>query len=234
MIALILLRLVLAQIMITLDAPVTITLKGDAQPIDLIYWAGAGDQITIIARSLESEPIDVTLEILQENKRIAFNDDHQTTLPGLNAHDAAVENLIFPQASDYIIRVNSFNGAQSGHVEILVEAIPLAAPCEMPIQKGQLRRNGQFSCILSIDRDSGITITVRDIAGTLDPVLMVLDGNSSRTAYNDDHQSLNLELNTLDSQITDFMLSSGDLYTVQVTDFSGAAGAFELTFEVIP
>lgn len=229
-----LLWLMFLQILAVSDTPLIVTLNGDARPADVVYHADEGEQITIIARSLADEPIDVTLEILQDNQRVAFNDDHHSSRASLGAQDAVIANLVFTAADDYTIRVNSFNGAQRGDVEIFVESIPLAAPCELPLQIGELGRNGRFSCLLSVNSDSSFTITVRDISGTLDPVVMVLDARSARAAYNDDHGTTNLSLNTLDAQISNLVLSRDETYTVQVTDFSGAAGKFELTFAVMP
>jgi hypothetical protein len=234
MIWLILLGFILGQIGVTPDTPIIITLNGDARPADLVYQADVDEQITIVAHSLGDEPIDVTLEVLQDEQRLAFNDDHQTEREGLSAQDSVIENLVFSGAGDYTIRLNSFNGAQSGDIKVIIESIPLAAPCEMPIQSGELTRNGQFSCTLSVNSDSAITINLHDISGTLDPVLRLLDEHLTQAAYNDDHASANFALNTLDSQISDFALSGGARYTVQVTDFSGAAGTFELAFEITP
>ncbi len=237
MIWLILLRFILGQISVTPDVPTIITLNGDARPVDVVYQAEDGEQITIVAHSLADEPIDVTLEILQDHQRLAFNDDHQTEREGLSTQDSVIENLVFSAAGDYIIRVNSFNGAQSGDIEVVIESIPTSVPCEMPIQSGELTRNGQFSCTLSVDSESAITISARDTSSTLDPVLTlleVLDEQLTRAAYNDDHTTSDFSLNTLDAQISDFVLSAGIVYEVQVNDFSGAAGTFELTFEIMP
>ena len=234
MIWLILLRLIFEQVFVTPDMPVTVTLHGDARPADLVYSAAEGEQITVIARSLRDEPMDVTLEILRDEQRVAFNDDQGTEREGLSAQDSAIENLVLTSSGDYTIRVNSFNGAQSGDIEVTIEQIPLAEPCEMPIQVGELARNGVFSCTLSADSNETVTMIARDTSGTLDPVLTVLDYASARVAYNDDHTGIHLSLNTLDSQINDFALSAGETYTVQVTDFSGAAGTFELAFEITP
>lgn len=234
MIWLILLRLMLSQILITADAPAIVTLNGDAHPVDLVYQAHAGEEVAIIARGLESEPIDVTLEILQGNQRLAYNDDHRSLRSGLNAQDSVIENLVFSAAGDYTIRINSFNGAQSGDIEVVIESFPTTVPCDLPIQVGELARNGRFSCTLSVESDSAITISLRDTSGTLDPVLTLLDERLTQAAYNDDHASLDFSLNTLDSKISDFSLSGGKLYIVQVTDFSGAAGTFDLAFEIMP
>lgn len=234
MIWLILLRLIFEQVFVTSGMPTIVTLNGDARPVNLVYSAAEGEQITVIARSLDDEPIDITLEILKDEQRIAFNDDQNTDREGLSTQDSAIENLVLATAGDYTIRVNSFNGAQSGDIEVTIEQIPLAEPCEMPLQVGKLARNGSFFCTFTVDSGTKMTITARDISGTLDPVLTVLDSRSERVAYNDDHSSVNLTLNTLDAQISDLTLSAGESYTVQVIDFSGAAGTFELSFEITP
>lgn len=228
---LILLRFLFAQTALLPDVPITISLSGDAHPVDLVYQADGGEQINISARSMASEPIDTTLEILRDNQRLAFNDDHKTSRSGLSRLDSEIENFVFPAAGDYTIRINSFNGAQGGAVEIYIESIPLIAPCEMPLQAGQLEANGHFSCTLSVDLDSIVTVSVRDTSATLDPRLILLDDNLTQVAYNDDHASVDFSLNTLDSQIRDFKLAAGEQYIVQVSDFSGAAGIFELIFE---
>jgi len=234
MIWLIFLKFFFAQTFGVLDTPLTVTLNGDAQPVDVVYRASEGEQVSVTAHSLGSESIDVTLEILRDNQRLAFNDDHQTEREGLGAQDSVIENFVFPTAGDYIIRVNSFNGAQNGDIEVTIESIPLNPPCQTPLQGGEVARNGEFTCTLSLDSDSAVTISVRDTSGTLDPVLTILNEDSTQAAYNDDHDTENFVLNTLDSQVSDFALSGGENYVVRVADFSGAAGTFELRFTITP
>jgi hypothetical protein len=220
----------LAQV--TPGNPVTITLNGDSQPVDVVYNAGADEQITVIAHSIAE--IDVTLGILLDNQRLAFNDDHGTDRADLRAQDAAIENLVLPGAGTYTIRVNSFNGVQTGEVEIGVESAPVIAACQLPTQVVKFRPDSSFNCTLSATSDTTMTITARDLSGTLDPVLSLLDSTSNRVAYNDDHSTASLSLDTLDAQISNVTLKAGEIYTIRVTDFSGETGIFELQLDIAP
>ena len=212
--------------------PLTITLTAGAGPVDMTYNAAPDEVLTVTARSTPAEPIDVTLEILLDDERITFNDDHRTTLENLTPQDSAVTNLIINEAGDYTLRIHSFSGAQSGDVEVLVRSSLLVEACETPAQTVELLPHRAFTCLLDLEVGQTVTLTARDTSGTLDPVLTLLDADGTLLARNDDHASADLTLNVLDAQIADYEVEEAGTYRVRVSDFGGAAGTLELLIEI--
>ncbi len=217
---------------LTAEAPVTIMLTAGAGPVDMIYTAAPDEVLTVTARSRAAEPIDVTLELLLDHQRIAFNDDHRTELSDLAAQDSAITGLQLNEAGDYTLRIHSFSGAQSGEVEVQVQSTPLVAPCETPAQTVDLSPNRAFTCLLDVQAGQTLTLTAQDTSGTLDPVLALLDSDGAQMVINNDHGSDDLTLNVLDAQIVSFIIAEAGTYTVRVSDFGGAGGLLALVTEI--
>lgn len=230
----ILLWLTLAQTFIIPGEPVIITLAGDARPVDLLYHSAGGERITVTARSLAAEPIDGILEILLDERRIAFNDDHRSDFPDLAERDAAIFDLAMPSAGVLTIRVNSFSGAQAGDVEVVLSAQRIVQECSMPMTDGMLRANDRFGCTIRLDAGQTVTLIARDTSGTLDPALALRAESGQQIAFNDDHDTYDLSLNTLDAKIDAASIQNTGIYTIEVTDFSGMAGRFKLTITITP
>lgn len=222
----------LQPVIVTSETPITVTLTAGAGPVDVIYAAAPDEVLTITARSTAAEPIDVTLEVLLDDDRIAFNDDHLTEMDELAPQDSAITGLIIHEAGDYTLRIHSFSGAQSGEVEVLVESKPLVAECEAPTQSVELLPHRAFTCLLDLQAGQTVTLIARDTSGTLDPILALLDEDRALLARNDDHNSPDLTLNVLDAQITGYEVEETGTYTVRVSDFGGAAGTLELHIEI--
>lgn len=212
--------------------PVSVMLSAGAGPTDVIYTAAPGEVVTVTARSNAEEPIDVTLEILRENERIAFNDDHRTNLELLAPLDSAISGLLLEETGSYTLRIHSFSGAQSGEVEVLVQSEPLIQPCVTPAQAVELAAHQPFVCLLDLQAGQTVALTARDTSSTLDPVLALLDADDVLLAQNDDHNSDDLLLNVLDARIAKYEISTTGTYTVRVSDFGGAAGALDLRIEI--
>jgi hypothetical protein len=210
------------------DKPMTISVEGRYVPVDLAYMGKAGEIVAITAHSQADEPIDITLELLLDNQRLAFNDDHQRSDEALHPTDAVIDLFVLPADGEYTIRVNSFSGAQSGNVEVAVQTREALPTCRLPMQIVELPGDRNFSCVL--EPSGQVTMTARDLSGTLDPVLAVYAGGR-RIGYNDDHESSDVTLNTLDAQLSLFLDEEGVL---TVGDFTGAAGTLELTVEIEP
>lgn len=210
--------------------PTTITLTAGAGPVDVNFTAAPDEVLTITAHSIAAEPIDVTLEVLLGNERIAFNDDHLTMLGDLAPQDSAITGLIVAEAGDYILRLHSFSGAQSGDVEVVVQSKPLVEACT--IGAVQLPPHRAFHCTLDLQAGQTIMLTARDTSGTLDPVLALSDPAGTQVIINDDHTSADLTLNVLDAQIAGYAAEQTGTYTVRVSDFAGAAGTFDLLVEI--
>lgn len=210
--------------------PTTITLTAGAGPVDVNFTAAPDEVLTITARSLAAEPIDVTLEILLDAERVAFNDDVRAPLDDLAPQDSAITNLIVAEAGNYTLRLHSFSGAQSGDVEVVVQSKPLVEAC--PTGDIPLLPHRAFTCQLDLQAGQTVTLSARDTSGTLDPVLALLDPTGAQAARNDDHASADLKLNVLDAQIAAYAVEQTGTYTVRVSDFGGAAGTFNLLVEI--
>src|SRR5690606_21953965 len=91
----------------------------------------------------------------------------------------------------------------------------------------RLPEDAIYHYALELSENDIITISVRDTSGTLDPYLSILE-NNSLVISNDDHQSPDLTLNRLDSRISEWHVLSDNTYIIEVRDFLGNAGEFEL------
>lgn len=213
------------------DTPIAITLSANDGPLDVQYSGTSDEIIDVAAHSLSDEPIDVTLEILLDEQRIAFNDDHDTGVQGLNPQDAAITNLRLPADGDYTLRVHTFSGAQSGEVEIRLTANPAVAPCDPPEQVVTLQPHTAYPCLINLQADQTVTLTARDISGTLDPVLRLDQPDGTLAVQNDDHDSSSLTLNTLDAQAV-YTVPADGAYHLTVRDFAGQTGQLAVTIEI--
>lgn len=220
------------MLIVTAGEPVTVLLTGGDGPVDVQVAVEAGEQLTVTARSLADEPLDVTLEILRDEARLAFNDDHDTDFGDLAPLDAAIVAFVPPEAGTVTLRIHSFNGAQTGEIEVSVESSPLVPPCDEPLHSATLRQNSVFTCWLELEAGATLTVAARDSSGTLDPVLRLLDADQALLADNDDHGTADLTLNVLDAKIADYIIVNDGRYTIQVRDFAGAAGMLDLTLTI--
>ncbi len=212
--------------------PVTVMLTAGAGPVDVLYAANADERVTITARSRAAEPVDVTLEVLWNEQHLAFSDDHPQADAELGPLDSAVTDLHLREAGEYTLRVHSFSGAQSGEVEIQVEAQPVLIPCELPAQSVTLKPRRGFACQITLEAGQMLTLTARDTSGTLDPMIALLDSEGRQLASNDDHDGADLTLNVLDARIPAYTIPADCICQIQVRDFAGAAGGFELALEI--
>lgn len=77
-----------------------------------------------------------------------------------------------------------------------------------------------------------VTITVRGLGLEFDPLLQLLAPGGDVLAENDDHETAAFGVGDYDSQIVDFAISEAGTYSLAVTELSGGAGSFVLTFRI--
>ncbi len=214
---------------IRLDTPLVAYLDGE-QPILLTYIAENVETVTITARSLEeSGLVDTVVELLDaEGQRLAYGDDWA------ESSDTRIENLTLPGAGAYTLCVDSFNGVSSGDVEITVRASNafgevVTSDGEDEIVTATLPANGRFVYSFEAEMGEAVTITVRDTSGTLDPLVRLISDDGALLVENDDHDTDDLSLDSFDARIAAFTIPETGTYHVEVVDFTGAAGRFELT-----
>lgn len=222
----------LLQSAIAPGMPAEVTLSAGAGPLEIPYAGTANEVLTLTVRSLADEPVDPTLEVLYEGRRIAFNDDHQTQIAGLGPQDAALTGLVLPESGDYLFRIHSFNGAQAGRLEVALLSDALVAPCPPSPEVVTLPPHHPFECLLDLKAGQSVTLSAADVDGQLDPVLRLYSPEQSLLAYNDDHETANLTLNVLDAHISAYAVAEAGLYRVQISDFAGAAGNLTLVIQI--
>lgn len=213
------------------DTLITVTIGED--PAWLEYEGLAGEIITIstLTAITDTAP-DTTLEILSPTgKRLAYADD--VILPDNNLKsDAVLENIELPVDGIYQIRVDSFNGVSVGEVEVilthpLVDYDVLTLD-EQTVFQGEITPNTPLEYEFEISVDTSLTLTARDISGTLDPILFIYDANGNLLAFNDDHRTQDLTLDVFDARFTDFNISEPSVIRVVMRDYLGRSGEVEL------
>lgn len=204
------------------DAPLTIDLTGST---DLIYHAANPEVITVTAHSLDNV-LDTTLEVLDsDNNSLETNDDATSALPGLGPTDSAIESLSLPAEGDYIIRISSFSGAETGQVVVnltTTEGQPISSDLTGKVlfttEPLKVYLTGQEAVDLSYRVAGQETISLYVKSLDINPIpvdttLEVLDANGDQVAFNDDLVSGNV-----DPGVENLELSSG-IYTIRLNTY---------------
>lgn len=217
---------------IEFDAPLTVEVRAD-DPALLTFAGTAATRISLSTETLGDEPMDTVLEVLTpEMQQLAYSDDRLLE-DGAIDRNAHLTDLLLPKDGLYTVRVDSFNGVSEGMVEVVLLSEPPFETAPEEIDAGlviqtKLRPSDIFTYTLDLDAEAVLTITARDLSGTLDPVIYLRDETNMIVASNDDHDSTNTSLNILDAQITDFTIEAAGSYQLEVLDFLGRAGEIEI------
>lgn len=224
------------QAEIALNRPQQIALTGSGWQT-LTYHAAGPQWVDIRARSLEAPgELDLTLEVLGTDGRrlpAGFADDVGEGDATLTPTDARLPALFLPAEGEYVIRVSSFNGVSAGKAEVVVVTAERfqaqATPHENQIRiEAHLPAGERYHYRYEGQPGQRITVIVRDLSGTLDPLLAVYDIGGARIAFNDDHSEQFPTLDVFDAAIEDLALPSSGSITLEVGDVLGSAGRFEL------
>jgi hypothetical protein len=187
----------------------------------VVYNAPEAQTITLTVEAVDE--IDPVVEILELDgaHRLAYNDDlsPETMHAGLIA-------LPLSEAGEYTIRINSFNGATEGNVEVTLTVIDEEESGELI--EAELFPNSTVR--YTLPRGETYTVTAFDPQGVLDAVLTVRNANGIVIATNDDHLSSDLTLNVFDARLS-VTVPDDETYTVEVRDFLGRAGTITVQIE---
>lgn len=220
---------------LTVDAPLTVTI-GD-NPAWLTYTGTADEIITITTLTAITDTApDTTLEILYpDGQRLDYHDD--TILPDGNLKsDAVLNNIELPIDGDYRIRVDSFNGVSEGEVEVLLThadtALDVLATEDLTIVRGKILPHDRLTYAIDVPAGASLSVTARDVSGTLDPVLELYDADDTLLTFNDDHASSDLTLDVLDAQVTGVTVDEETPVEIVVRDYLGRSGTVEIIISI--
>jgi hypothetical protein len=214
-----------------LDEAKQVNLLPDA-PVQLLYITDEAQTVTILAKAIESEntPDAVLWLVDSDNHLLAYNDNFaDDTKP-------QIENLYIEAAGEYTIYVDSFNGVSEGEVEVLIEQgsrfNEQIESDENRLQiKATLPEDSIYRYEIELKATETITITAQDVSSNLDPYLRILDSENTVLAVNDDHNSPDISLDIFDARIADRVVTEDAVYILELRDFLGRAGDFELIIE---
>ena len=133
----------------------------------------------------------------------------------------------------YIIRVNSYGGIFAGGAQVRLDVVDgfavqlISDDDSSRIIEATLPRYQTFTTSLETIAGSTYVLTIRDLNGTLDPLLRLRSESGDVIAENDDHAGYHLNLNVYDSRLA-YVADEDAVLTVEVIDFLGRAGTFEL------
>lgn len=217
------------------DDPITVTI-GES-PAWLSYDGTAGDSISITTLTAVTDTApDTTIEILYpDGQRLDYNDD--TILPDGNLKsDAQLLKLELPVDGTYQIRIDSFNGVSEGEVDVLLTSptvsLDVLETDTLTIVRGDIPAGDSLRYEIDLSADTTVSVTVRDVSGTLDPVLSIYDGDTL-LSFNDDHSSDDLTLDVLDAQVNNITLAEDTTLTIDVRDYLGRSGTVELIINTV-
>lgn len=219
---------------ITIDTPSTLTVTSE-QAAYAIYQTAADSQHVRIHADANDEDFDVVLWVIDaQSNVIAYNDNHS------DSRQARVETLRLEANQSYRIYVDSFNGVSAGDVDLTVmdaniyQELITTDEATTTIH-AHLPPDARYTYALELEANQQLSqVTARDLSGTLDLYLQIVDAQGDTLVSNDDHQSYSLTLNTFDSQIIDWRVPTTQTYTLQVHDFLGRSGQFELLIQIAP
>jgi hypothetical protein len=205
--------------------PVTVDLTSTT---DLSYTAAGPERITVTAHSLDGV-LDTTLEVYDSNgNMLDTNDDATASLPGLGPTDSAIQNLSLPEAGNYMIRVSSFTGAESGQVEISVTSAAeqivsgdLAGKVLFTSEPLKVYLTGQQAIDLVYEAASREIVSVYARSLDINPIptdttLEILNSDGDQVAFNDD-----LNDTSIDPGIENVSLDPG-VYTIRLDTYDSS------------
>jgi hypothetical protein len=212
-----------------LDTPLMVTLRAETAT-DLLFMGNANQVVSISTQTSGENAPDTVLTLLDSQGRVLAHQDDQW-LDGVFVKDAHLLRVVLPQDGAYVVRVDSFNGVSIGDVQVTISEVSnttlLSADNDVQVMQVNLAKGETFRHIIQATTDQNISISVRDTSSTLDTFVRVFDANGAMIASADDAYGQD-NLDMLDTALT-LVIAEDGAYTLEVIDFLGRAGVFELT-----
>ena len=232
--------------------PVDVVLTGETDSLSAVVEAGSSytynfngrpnqvTTITVMAGATGDLDPKVTL-LGPDGLVLAENDDHADSDPNLGSLDSRISGFILPAEGTYSVVVSGFANT-SGAFELTIERavdggesiVTPVGPVSTPSMdgqeatiSGQVRAGETFTHEVAMTAGDVYTITVRG-QGDFDSRLIVSDPEGFVAAENDDHASDDRSLDTFDSQVENLIIQDTGTYTLEVADYGGDAGSFDL------
>jgi hypothetical protein len=219
--------------------PLKVYLDGRT-PVDLRYVAVGRQTISIYSNGLDNnaEVLDSVLTILDEDGDVLAENDDLTN----DTRDAGIENFSLPGAGIYTIRVKTFDGLQSGGVEVRLVAGEGGTD---PVETGDcasatINLGDTLTASVSANDgtefffcgEAGQIVTITAIATdppslTQDLFMSLYDERGNEVASDDDSASIN----QLDPSIQSIELPADGLYRIEITSIDNLAGEFTISLE---
>jgi hypothetical protein len=217
------------------DTPVQVRLTGEG-PVWLAYEAPADQVVRLVAEAMPDPtapaPLDPVMEALTpEMARLRYADDTVDPASGARALTATIDALWLQAGQRVLLRVDSFNGVSEGAVTVTLAVIdPFAGSEQAGWRMIALPRGRAYQMTHTWQAGQVLRITARDAGGDIDPALRVLGPDGSVVAFNDDHASGALDLNTLDARLQ-WTVPATATYTVVIGDVLGRPGVVALALD---
>jgi hypothetical protein len=212
---------------IVVEETTTLTLQADT-PLQVQLTGKTGDVVRVVA--VGGEAIDTTLTLLNGDDKIAYADD--TLVNGEVVRDATLL-VRWQDDSTYTLLIDSFNGVSEGEVTLQVERFG----SELQLRENEplvasLVEGNTLRLLYTAETAQTVLISVRDVGGTLDPLVRVYDANGQLLVLGDDNTVTDGRFNTLDTEVA-VMLPVGEVI-LELSDFLGRAGELEILVESAP
>ena len=199
----------------------------DAQTQTYTFSGESGQVVTIEA---SSEQFDVFLTLNDEAGLVLMSDDDS----GGNLN-ARISDFRLPVNGEYSIVVSSFSSGVTGEFTLNLLQGGIAQPTPIPTSNGTLSIGQSVDGVLSDSSgvrytfagEAGQSISITAISEAFDTYLSLQDPNGVELATDDDSAG------NLDSRIGPVTLASSGTYTVLLTSFDSAFGAYTITVSAI-
>ena len=192
-----------------------------------VVYEGEGP-VTISVLLLENDkPVDIVITVLDsEWQQVAYHD-------GGDAGEETIARLDLGDSGPYIIWLNSFNGQQTGDVELLLTEIAVPS-----ISAGDdslivdLFSGDVAQVMLDLDSSASFHITARSLTEDRDVRLAIVNVDGTVIASNDDHESDDATLGLLDAAI-DLKVDDDAQLMLEIREYLGRSAQVEVAVTAI-